>query len=164
MQQMEYLGPGGDTTLFMKDGDRLWLRRLCGSPCGNYGEDTGPAATQGPALLVTSLGRFEGDHFKPVETAFDAHAARIVWSAGGGALRLESQWSFCPQTGVVSRKDRLLNAGNEPVTVFRCKRGSLFRPAATRSMRRRAVGATRTRGHGSRCTPAACASAACPAG
>ncbi len=128
MQHMEYVGPAGDTTLFVNDGERLWLGRLCGATCGNYGEDTGPTATRGLALLVTSLGRFEGDDFKLAETAFDAHAARIAWSAGGGALRLESEWSFCPQTGVASRKDRLLNAGHEPVTVFRVQSRFAFPP------------------------------------
>jgi alpha-galactosidase len=125
---MEYVGPGGDATRFVKDVEHVWLARLCGSTCGNYGEDTGPVATQGLALLVTSLGRFEGDDLQLVESAFDAQAARIVWSAGGGTLRLESQWSFCPKTGVVSRKDRLLNAGSEPVTVFRVQSRFAFPP------------------------------------
>ena len=125
---MEYVGPGGDATRFVKDAEHVWLARLCGSTCGNYGEDTGPVATQGLALLVTSLGRFEGDDLQLVESAFDAQAARIVWSAGGGTLRLKSQWSFCPKTGVVSRKDRLLNAGSEPVTVFRVQSRFAFPP------------------------------------
>ena len=111
MQEIQYAGPDRDVTLFDKDGDHVWLRRLCGVTCGNDGEDTGPAMTQGPAILVTNRGRFEGSDFSVLESGFDAQAARIVWSAARGVLRWESSWSFCPQTGVVSRKDRLVNVG-----------------------------------------------------
>ncbi len=119
MRQITYAGPGNDATIFAEDADRVWLRRLCGVTCGNDGEETGPAATQGPAILITSLGRFEGADFHVVDRAFDAHTARVVWSAADGALRLETTWAFCPKTGVVSRKDRLLNVGSAPVTIFR---------------------------------------------
>ncbi len=128
MQQIEYAGPGDDATLFVADGEHLWLRRLCGSTCGNYGEDTGPTTTQGPAIVVTSLGRFEGHDLKLVESTFEPQAARFVWSLAGGALQLESQWSFCAKTGVVSRQDRLLNVGSDAVTVFRLQARFAFPP------------------------------------
>ena len=50
-----------------------------------------------------------------------------------------------------------------PVTVLRVQSRFAFPPAATRSTPSRAVGATRTRGSGRPCTPAACGSAACKA-
>ena len=128
MRQIEYVGPAHDATLFVEDGDHIWLRRLCGLTCGNDGEDTGPAMTQGMAILVTSLGRFEGSKFSVLESAFDAQTARIVWSAAQGALRWESTWLLCPQTGVVSRKDRLINTGNDVVTVFRLQARFAFPP------------------------------------
>ena len=93
-------GPTDDATLFAEDGDRVWLRRLCGSTCGNDGEDTGPAMTQGPAILVTNLGRFEGGDFKRCRTAPSTpQTARIVWSAADGALRLESDLVVLPADG-----------------------------------------------------------------
>ncbi len=128
MQQIPYAGPSNDATIFADAGDRVCLRRLCGATCGNDGEDTGPAMTQGPAILATNLGRFEGGDFKLVDRRFDAETARLVWSAAGGALRLESAWAFCPQTGVVSRKDRLLNSGSDPATVFRLQSRFAFPP------------------------------------
>jgi hypothetical protein len=126
MQQYQYAGPAHDTTLFALDSDRVWLRRLCGLTCGNDGEDNGPAMTQGPAILVTNRGRFEGSDIRVVEGAFDDRSARIVWSAAQGALRWESTWSFCSQTGVVSRKDRLVNAGSDTVTVLRVQARFVF--------------------------------------
>jgi alpha-galactosidase len=119
MREIRYTGSVNDATIFAEDADRVWLRRLCGVTCGNDGEDTGPAETQGPAILVTSLGRFEGGDFQSVDRTFDAHTARLAWSAADGALRLETIWTFCSETGVVSRKDRLANTGSDPVTVFR---------------------------------------------
>jgi alpha-galactosidase len=119
MRQIPYAGPINDVTVFAEDGDHVWLRQLCGITCGNDGQDTGPAMIQGPAIVVTDLGRFEGEQFKVVERAFEAETARIVWSIAGGALQLESVWSFCRSTGVVSRKDRLTNAGSRPLTIFR---------------------------------------------
>ena len=72
MRQITYAGPGDDATIFAEDAGRVWLRRLCGVTCGNDGEETGPAAIQGPAILVTSLGRFEGTDFQAVDRVFDA--------------------------------------------------------------------------------------------
>jgi alpha-galactosidase len=119
MRQTKYSGPLNDATLFVEDDGRLWLRRLCGLTCGNNGDDTSPSYARGPAILATSNGLFEGDDFKVTESVFDADAARIVWSTADDTLRLETVWSFCRRTGVVSRKDRLVSAGGEPITIFR---------------------------------------------
>ena len=128
MQLIPYAGPINDATIFAEDGGRVWLRRLCGATCGNNGEDTGPAMTQGPAIVATDIGRFEGGDFKVTDSAFDAENARIVWSAAEGRLRLENIWSFCRETGVVSRKDRLLNAGNETATISQIQSRFAFPP------------------------------------
>jgi alpha-galactosidase len=127
MQQFQYVGPARETSLWAKDDDRLWLGRLCGVTCGNDGEDTGPASSRGLAILVTDGGRFEGDDFKVLESRFDAESARIVWSVDG-TLRLESTWSFCNKTGVVSRKDRLANLGTKAVTILRFQSRFAFPP------------------------------------
>jgi alpha-galactosidase len=119
MQQFSFLGPNNDETVFCEDADRLWLRRLCGLPCGNDGEDSGPVGTQGPVALITSLGRFEGADWRLADQAFTESTSRIAWMAADGALRFESVWTFCPETGVVSRKDRLVSAGAAAATVFR---------------------------------------------
>ena len=80
MQHFQYMGPAHETSQWHKGGDRLWLHRLCGLTCGN-----------------------DGDDFKLLESRFDAETARIVWSVDD-TLRLESTWSFCGKTGVVSRR------------------------------------------------------------
>ena len=129
MRQIQYVGPSRDATILVEDGDRIWLRRLCGLTCGSDGEDTGPAMTQGPAVVVTNQGRFEAGDFKVVEKAFDEENARMVWSAANGALRLESNWSFCPRTGVISRKDRITNAGDDAVTICRFHARFAFSPS-----------------------------------
>ncbi len=129
MERNSYTGPVDDTTLFDEKDGRVWLRRLCGMTCGNDGEDTGPAMTRGLAIVVTSDGRFEGSDWKVVESGFDSQCARVVWTAADGGLRLESVWSFCASTGVVSRKDRLVNVGDAALTVFRLQARFAFPPA-----------------------------------
>lgn len=118
MQQSQYVGPSGDVTTFAEDAGRIWLQRICGIDCIGDGQEC-PIETRGPAILVTSLGRFEGDAFQLVEQEFPSGAARLVWQVAQGVLRLESLWTFCRETGVVSRKDRLINAGSNNVTIFR---------------------------------------------
>ena len=90
--------------------------------------DTAPLLA-GPAELSTNIGRFEGDAWKATEAASDSNHARIVWQTGGGALKWESTWSVCPDTGVVSRKDVLHNRADTAVTLFRCQARFVFPPA-----------------------------------
>ncbi len=121
MPESRYPGPVHDVTIFAEEAGRVWLRQLCGIVCGNDGQDSGPIETQGPAIVVTSLGRIEGESFQITDHAFDAETARLTWQAAGGALRLDSNWAFCRKTGVVRRKDRLVNTGDAPVTVFQVR-------------------------------------------
>ena len=128
MQQIQYFGPDRETTLFIEKDARIWLRQLCGLTCGSDGNDAGPAYTRGPAIVQSASDRFEDDEFSVVERDFQTETARIVWATVGGELRLDSDWSFCPSTGVVSRKDRLTNAGSAAVKILRFQSRFAFSP------------------------------------
>lgn len=128
MRRISYGQDDHIKTAFQEADGKVWLSRLFGMTCGNCGEDTGSANAQGLAILSTNLGRFEGNSLAPVEAAFDQGHARFLWTAGD-VLRLESQWAFDGGTAVISRRDRLINTGQEAVTVYRCLARFVFPPA-----------------------------------
>jgi len=79
-----------------------------------------PDRARGPALIADSLGRHEAAGFEAAERRLEADRLRLAWRAAAGALRLDCDWRLDAETGVLSRRDRLANAGKVPVTVFRC--------------------------------------------
>jgi len=107
----------GNAVVFCEEKERFVLNRLFDMPCED--KDT-PVRARGPALIATSLGRHEADGLKLLEHRMAADSARFVWQAGQGALRLESDWQLEDASGVLSRKDRLVNTGKTPVTIYRC--------------------------------------------
>jgi len=128
MSLISLVGHSGERTVLRQDEHRIWLEELCGAPC--IGTIAGAAPLMaGLADLATSGGRFEGDDLRAIEATSLENEARIVWQAGNDALRWESTWTACRQTGVVSRKDVLHNRGEAPVTLFRCQARFVF-PAA----------------------------------
>jgi alpha-galactosidase len=93
------------------------LDRLFGMICESH--ET-PVRARGPALISTSLGRHEADGLKLMDHQMAKDSARLVWRTAQGGLRLECNWAFSAATGVLSRKDRIINAGEAPVTLHRC--------------------------------------------
>ncbi len=107
-------------TEFACRNDRLWLTRLCGLPIGRHGADTGPAPTQGVALLQLDGRRCEGNGLVLNTVAESDRAVTCRWQVGDSGLRLTSAWSADAATGVVSRRDTLDNTGEAPVTFSCC--------------------------------------------
>lgn len=115
------IGNQETATLVFKERDGLvWLSRVSRCLCGHDGEEYGPNAVTGPAVINTLIGRFEGSDFVAGDRSFDEHSASIAWTTANGALRLDTSWTLCPDTGVLSRNDRLTNTSDTPVTVLRC--------------------------------------------
>jgi alpha-galactosidase len=129
MEEHVYAASAQGNTVFAEDSGRAWLSRLCGMVCGDDGLDVGPARTQGPAVLSTSLGRFEAGDLALVEAGFGPDGASLTWDAANGALRLHCRWSFDVPTGVWSRTDTLTNYSSAPVTIYRCQARVTFAPA-----------------------------------
>jgi hypothetical protein len=113
------VAPGGATHFSRRD-NHVWLARLCGLPSGRQGEDTGPARTQGMALIQADGRRYEGPDLTLDACDEKKRRVRCRWRVGESALRLTTAWRGCPDTGVVSRRDTLSNTGAEPVVVSRC--------------------------------------------
>lgn len=83
---------------------------------------------EGPAIISCSRGRCEADDFKLTSSDFRAAGAALEWSAAKADLRLQSAWNYDAQNSVLSRRDRLVNSGNDPVTIFRCLPRFAFPP------------------------------------
>ena len=118
----------GETTQFARRGDRLWLTRLCGMATGRSGEDTGPVQSQGVARLHLDGRRYEGGDLGLETVEVGDTGLRCRWRVGETALCLTTQWQGCPDTGFVSRRDTLANAGDQPAVVSRCLARVAFPP------------------------------------
>lgn len=116
------------TTQFRRGDNRFWLSSLCGMPVGRLGEDTGPVRTQGMALVHAGGRRYEpGDlTLEAVEEFGDG--PHCSWRVGETPLRLNTVWRTDEATGIVSRRDTLVNGGNLPVVVTRCLARVAFAP------------------------------------
>ena len=128
MQAFNYDVGQGPPSTFRQDDSKVWLARLFGLSCGFCGRDEGPAQARGLALVDTNLGHCEADDLTLVQSAFNDETMDLIWQAFGGALRIESHWTFCLQTGVWSRKDSLTNTGAQPLTLFRYLARFVFSP------------------------------------
>jgi len=128
MQTFTFSHPTGDT-VFLYDDQHIWLERLFGMTCGNSGDDSGPRRTQGLAILAADLGRFEGDRLPLAAIEPGQDQLSITWQAAGATLRLFSTWTLDPSSGVISRRDRLMNTGQEPIRLRRCQARFAFSPA-----------------------------------
>ncbi|MBM4144547.1 MAG: alpha-galactosidase [Lentisphaerae bacterium] len=107
-------------TVFRRAPDRFWLARLCGLPVGREGEDNGPPAARGVALLRLDGRRYEGAQLALEQVKKSRRSLTCRWRVGDTAVRLTTAWTGDAGTGVVSRRDTLTNAGSRPVVVSRC--------------------------------------------
>jgi len=104
------------------------LTRLCGIPVGQEGEDAGPSRAQGVAILSIDGHRYEGGDLQLESTEETGDGVCCRWRVGATALRLTTRWQVCRETGIVSRRDTLTNAGDAAVTVARCLARVAFPP------------------------------------
>lgn len=127
MQKSHVFGPVGERTVFSQEESSIRLSRLCGITCADDVSEFVPVFPA-PAEISTSRGQCQGESFCVVESSFANNSARVVWSIAGIDLQLESVWSFCPETGIASRKDKLTNVGNQEVCITRCHQLFTFPP------------------------------------
>lgn len=123
------IGSARAKTVFQVDVDCVRLERLCGVRCAGTGEAVLPLL---PAFasIRTNRGECPAEEFRPVESTFEDGAARIVWNLAGGMLRLQSLWSFCRETNVVARRDRITNESGRAIHVSGCRTRFVFPPGA----------------------------------
>ena len=115
-------------TVFSRATGRFWIERLCGLTVGREGLDNGPAATRGVALLKLDGRRYEGERLV-LEKAKASPASLVCrWRVGDTKVRLTTTWTGDAETGIVSRRDTLTNAGARPVVVSRCLARVAFSP------------------------------------
>ncbi|HHW47286.1 MAG TPA: alpha-galactosidase [Clostridiaceae bacterium] len=120
--------PGGKSTIFVKHDNRVYIQNLFGLTCGLAGNDTGAPRARGLVYLRTDTGIFDSNNLSLVNTAFDGNSISFVWETNDGKLKLESMWNLCTDTGVWSRKDRVINGGDKSVTVFSYMYRFVFSP------------------------------------
>lgn len=110
---------GKGPTKFVKLGNQIQLKELFGNLCGNNGEEAGLRQIDGLFLLSTSLGRFEWKDFNLQESEFTDNKTKLVWTTADGAIKIQSKFTTCAKTGVISRQDTVTNVGQNAFTVNR---------------------------------------------
>ena len=98
---------------------RLALMRLGGMALGADGQ----AGTHDLAFVKTDEGSWAGPDWVCRRLVRRAGSAEVTLQAAGGGLEWRSRWTWDKTTGVVERRDELLNRGRRPITV----RGALAR-------------------------------------
>ncbi len=91
------------------------LTRLCGLPLAAGG----PVQVQGPSVLKTDAGLFQGADFAPAGTKRVPDGLAVTFRVAGTAFEWRSSWRADSATGVVSRRDTLTNRGDKPTTLRR---------------------------------------------
>lgn len=88
----------------------------------------GASLPQGAIRLDTSLGGFDSESLKQIESTIGENRAHIVWATPDGALRVQSDWTRDPASGVWQREDALLNTGKHSITIQRALARFVFVP------------------------------------
>jgi alpha-galactosidase len=114
------LGTFQTPTRWRYNGSHFWLASLCGMIVGMNGEDLGSVNTQGMSLVGIAGQRFEGKSLYLKAVEIDDHTVISRWQIGNRALFLTNVWRVCEETGIVSRRDTLVNKEDAPVIVTRC--------------------------------------------
>lgn len=93
---------------------------LCGQALARPGTSGNLPATRGLALVHIAGRRHEADDLHVESAEVSGAGATCRWRVGATALRLESAWTEDAATGVVSRHDRITNAGDQPAVLTGC--------------------------------------------
>ncbi len=125
-----YRMPGCGVTAFTAANGEINLNSLFGAPCGIDGDNSGHMHAKELACVSTDKAKSDMGGFALEDCVFDSEGFFAVWRLNGTGLKLSSQWAFCPVTGVWSRRDRLVNTGDETVAVARCLARFVFSPGS----------------------------------
>ena len=104
---------------FCHDDETLQLRSMFGVMLGNNGAVDGDVRKQGMMLLCADEKRYEGNALTLVGKEFDDSHVDTVWKTIDGKLEIRSRCQFDEATGIISRKDTLVNISQQAVTLRR---------------------------------------------
>jgi alpha-galactosidase len=110
---------GADSVLVRAESN-LWLTRLCGLDLTGRQPERGQTELQGAALLCVDGRRYEGGQLVLDHVEESAASVTCRWRVGESPLRLTTVWQGDAATGVVSRRDAVINTGTAPVVLSRC--------------------------------------------
>lgn len=117
-ENFSYKAAGFGSTMFSKLNNMVFLKSLFGMSCGLAGDNAGTSRVRGLVYLRTDSGIYDSTNLMLIKHTFNKNSISLAWKSMDGHMRLESSWSFCAITGVISRKDRLMNIGSENISVL----------------------------------------------
>ena len=113
-------GQAGQRTIFCRSDGAIFLKSLCGLPCGLNGQDDGPKATRGMFVIDTLNQHYEAEGLRLLECQAADATIRLTFLAGETGLKLTSQWRWDGQHSIWSRRDRIENQGPISQVLTRC--------------------------------------------
>jgi Alpha-galactosidase len=125
-----YKLPGRGLTAFTATNEEINLNSLFGVSCGIDGNNSGIMQAKELACVSIDKAKSDAAGFTLEYSAFETDHFFAAWRLNGTGLELSSNWRFCPKTGVWSRKDKLVNTGNESITITRCLARFIFSPGS----------------------------------
>jgi len=109
-----------EITTFTVSTETLFMRQLCGLPCGFNQRNEGPRITQGLFVLDTTTGHYEADDFHLHNFSRGQDSIKFELFAGETGLMLTSYWEWDSQSHIWSRRDLVENKGPSVIILSRC--------------------------------------------
>ncbi len=97
----------------------VWLDILCGIQCGYTGEEISFNQTCNMFHLSTGSGIFEEGDLLLEHVKFNEDKAFFRWKTIDEKIYIESEFSFCKKTGVISHTNKIKNIDDAPTSIFR---------------------------------------------
>ncbi len=113
-------GQAWQRTIFCRSEDAIFLKSLCGLPCGLNGQESGPKSTRGLFVMDTLDRHYQAERLRLIDCQVESDAIRLSFLAGETGLKLTSRWMWDGLNGIWSRRDRIENHGLEPRVLTRC--------------------------------------------
>ena len=118
--KIKYFGPEEKPYAeFFYDDEALQLRSMFGVMLGNNGAVEGDIRKQGMMILCADEKRYEGNALTPARENFEDSHVDAGWKTIDGKLKIKSRWQFDEPTGIISRKDTLVNVSQQAVILRR---------------------------------------------
>ncbi|MGQ9680929.1 MAG: alpha-galactosidase [Anaerolineae bacterium] len=96
----------------------VWLRRLFGMVCGAAGEPWPAAEAYGFFHLATDRGRVDATRdLRLTAVQQGTNRLTVEQAVDPQGLAVTMAWDLCPETGVLTRRDRVENRSSQPITL-----------------------------------------------
>jgi len=118
-----------DSIDFILNSGSISLKSLFGFSCAGQ-EKTGlTERISGIISVSSSCSRYEADDLEVIDSSLNGKSAEIILESSDKKLRILSCWSLSDGTGILSRRDKVINVSGEKMIILKCLARFAFPPA-----------------------------------